>query len=132
MAAICYKGRVVAGSFGKRLASQICGADSRDLIPVAISRRASHFDSHYQKEIEEQVRPAVVPDYMVDASSDKYWGPHPTTGVFGPADLNGSSGGYARGFRHSPAAVDGEPSALDQTVRFRPLELEDLDKSLHA
>ncbi|KAI0500623.1 late embryogenesis abundant protein At5g17165 isoform X1 [Dendrobium catenatum] len=124
MAATSSKGRAIAESFGKRLANQIWAGKPRDPSPFSIARRASHSSSHYDKEVEEHVRPAVVPDHVINASSDKYWGPHPTTGVFGPADLNG-----AAGLRHLPAAGNGGSSALDQTVRFRPLDLEDLDKS---
>ncbi|KAG0474647.1 hypothetical protein HPP92_014333 [Vanilla planifolia] len=126
MAAASSKGREIAGRIGKRLANQIRAVNSsRDLAPLFISRRAAHADSYYEKEIEEQVRPAVVPDHVIGARSDNYWGPHPTTGVFGPADLNGTAGGNVPGFRHPPGS-DGSSSALDQTVRFRPLE--DLEK----
>ncbi|KAK8945390.1 hypothetical protein KSP40_PGU020987 [Platanthera guangdongensis] len=124
MAATSSKGRVVAESFGKRLVNQIWVAKSRDPAPISISRRASHFDSHYEKEIEEHVRPEVVPNHAIDGSSNKYWSPHPTTGVFGPADVN-----IAATVRHPPADGSGESSALDLTVRFRPLDLEDLDKT---
>ncbi|KAG0472849.1 hypothetical protein HPP92_014706 [Vanilla planifolia] len=94
MAAASSKGREIAGRIGKRLANQIRAVNSsRDLAPLFISRRAAHADSYYEKEIEEQVRPAVVPDHVIGARSDNYWGPHPTTGVFGPADLNGTAGG---------------------------------------
>ncbi|XP_020571593.1 uncharacterized protein LOC110018586 [Phalaenopsis equestris] len=127
MAVTGYKGRVIAESFGKRLAIQIWTAKLRDLAPFSIFRRASHFASHYEKEIDEHVRPAVVPDHVIEASSEKYWSPHPTTGVFGPADLIGVAG-----LRHPPASGNGSSSALDQTVRFRPLDLEDLDKSQHV
>ncbi|RRT85393.1 hypothetical protein B296_00002009, partial [Ensete ventricosum] len=85
-------------------------------------RRAVHVSS-YDKNVDELVPPSVVPDHVIDANSDKYWSPHPTTGVFGPADEGRAS---AAGGEKVAASPGSGPSALDQTVWFRPLE--DLDK----
>ncbi|RWW33853.1 hypothetical protein GW17_00001395 [Ensete ventricosum] len=85
-------------------------------------RRAVHVSS-YDKNVDELVPPSVVPDHVIDANSDKYWSPHPTTGVFGPADEGRAS---AAGGEKVAAGPGSGPSALDQTVWFRPLE--DLDK----
>ncbi|KAG0447813.1 hypothetical protein HPP92_028130 [Vanilla planifolia] len=57
-------------------------------------------DSHYQKRSRSRFAPPLMPDYMVDASSVKYWGP-PTTGVFGPADLLEILRWLRKGIRHS-------------------------------
>ncbi|PKA55740.1 hypothetical protein AXF42_Ash012032 [Apostasia shenzhenica] len=135
MAEVSSKGRVIAGSFFfKRLAAQDWATKSRDLAPLSVSRRGAHYASHYEKEVEEQVCPEVVPNHMIDDSSrsNKYWGPHPITGIFGPADLNVTDGSASAALRHWPAAGNGGSSALDETVRFRPLDLEDLEKTHHA
>ncbi|XP_020262389.1 uncharacterized protein LOC109838349 [Asparagus officinalis] len=87
MAAIS-KGQVIAGSFGKRLANQISAVKAKD--PASIQRSSlrsvAYFSSSYDKNVDEHVRPAVVPDHVISSESDKYWCPHPKTGVFGPAD----------------------------------------------
>ncbi|XP_010920066.1 late embryogenesis abundant protein At5g17165 [Elaeis guineensis] len=122
------KGRVLAGSFGKRLVNQIWAAGSRDPPPfpystASASRRGVHV-STYDKNVDDQVRPSNVPDDVIAAQSDKYWGPHPKTGVFGPADQNSAPGG-------DPTAPAGNgPSVLDQKAWFRPLE--DVDKPPHT
>lgn len=76
--------------------------------------------SAYDKNVDEQVRPAFVPDDVIGGagSPDKYWGPHPTTGVFGPAAVDPKLAASL-----APAsAAKGGPSVLDQKVWFRPLE----------
>jgi hypothetical protein len=80
-------------------------------------RRAVHA-SAYDKNLEEQVRPAVVPDDVIGgaANPDKYWGPHPKTGVFGPAAVDAKLAAAA-----PEAGVKGG-SVLDQKVWYRPLE----------
>ena len=106
-AAVNSKGRVIAGSFVARV---LAGK-------AASPRRAVHA-SAYDKNLEEQVRPAVVPDDVIGSAvnPDKYWGPHPTTGVFGPAvDAKVAAGTPATG-------ANGGGSVLDQKVWFRPLE----------
>ncbi|EAY95396.1 hypothetical protein OsI_17234 [Oryza sativa Indica Group] len=104
------KGRVIAGSFVARV-----------LAGKAASPRRFVSASAYDKNVEEQVRPAVVPDDVIGSvgSPDKYWGPHPTTGVFGPAAVDAkaaAAGGAAK------AGANGGASVLDQKVWFRPLE----------
>ncbi|XP_020572083.1 uncharacterized protein LOC110018944 [Phalaenopsis equestris] len=116
MAAASSNGRAIAGSFGKRLTNQLWAAKQCDSAMLLISRRASHsgsnydkdieeqvnpvkvpdyvirtqsekfWGSNYDKEIEEQVNPVEVPDYVIGTQSEKYWGPNPATGVFGPDD----------------------------------------------
>ncbi|KAK1303177.1 hypothetical protein QJS10_CPB11g00079 [Acorus calamus] len=89
------------------------------------STRGTHV-SGYEKNVEEQVRPCVVPDDVIRPESDKYWGPHPETGVFGPTTENGGVG-----FTASTVVSDGGggASVLDQKAWFRPLE--DVDKPQH-
>ncbi|KAJ3680684.1 hypothetical protein LUZ60_016962 [Juncus effusus] len=110
------KGRVIAGTFGKRFVNQILSPTP--LVPLFASR-AVHVSS-YDKNIEDQVRPAIVPDNVIDVNSDKYWGPNPKTGVFGPSDPTTVSGPIDQ-------AADGT-SVLDQKVWFRPAE--DLEKPI--
>lgn len=95
-----------------------------DACPFCRSR-AVH-DSSYDKNVDEHVRPSVVPDYVINASSsDKYWGPHPTTGVFGPSD-DGSAGSSAK-LVAGPASG---PSEVETTVWFR--HQEGVDKAPYA
>ncbi|CAD5176051.1 unnamed protein product [Musa acuminata subsp. malaccensis] len=127
-------GRALASGFGKRFVNQIWAARDpaervaavASLPSLSYSERRVHVSSSYDKNVEE-LEEARVPDHVIDAKSDKYWGPHPTTGVFGPADESGAS--VNGGGKAATAPVSG-PSALDQTVWFRPLE--DVDKPPNA
>ncbi|TVU15901.1 hypothetical protein EJB05_39444 [Eragrostis curvula] len=107
-AAASFKGRAIAGSFVTRV---LAGK-------AASPRRAVHA-SAYDKNLEEQVRPAFVPDDVIGGAGnpDKYWGPHPKTGVFGPAVVDPKLAAGA-----PEAGVNGAGSVLDQKVWFRPLE----------
>ncbi|KAL8534729.1 hypothetical protein ACS0TY_010679 [Phlomoides rotata] len=107
----------ILASFGKRFVSHIIRSrDSLNILPcTSLSIRRSVHVSVYDKNPEEHV-PA---DDVISAQSDNFWGPHPHTGVFGPAkDHKPSSGGIA-------GTVG---SVLEQKAFFRPLE--DLDKPL--
>lgn len=84
--------------------------------------------SAYDKNVDDQVRPTVVPDEVIEPQSDKYWAPHPQTGVFGPDTGNDPAPGGG-----SSAVNGGEDSVLEQKAFFRPLEdlekpVEDLDE----
>ena len=93
---------------------------------LAWCRKRGVHASSYDKNEDEPVGPTAVPDNVIDAKADKYyWGPHPTTGVFGPAAETGASSVAAGG-----AKTAAGPSALDETVWYRPLE--DVDKTPHA
>lgn len=86
-------------------------------------RRAAH-TSQYDKNPDEQIHSYVIPDEVIQPQSDKYWAPHPQTGVFGPAAEPTSVAG---GECISP--VDGgKDSVLEQKAWFRPTSLEDLEK----
>ncbi|KAL3755975.1 hypothetical protein ACJRO7_002941 [Eucalyptus globulus] len=116
----------IAG-IGKRVASQIWSANSPHLPPPSslVLRRAAH-TSVYDKNPEDQGTPTVVPDEVIKAPSDKYWAPHPKTGVFGPAtDL------HLRAHGELPKLGDAESSVLEHTAWFRPTSLEDLEKPSH-
>uniref|UniRef100_A0ACD5UV11 Uncharacterized protein n=1 Tax=Avena sativa TaxID=4498 RepID=A0ACD5UV11_AVESA len=108
----------VAGSKGRiagNLVARVLAGTGKSASP----RRAVH-TSVYDKNVDEQVRPAFVPDDVIGGPSnpDKYWGPHPTTGVFGPAVVDGKLVAGAP----VTAAANGTGSVLDQKVWFRPLE----------
>ncbi|KAE9464646.1 hypothetical protein RHGRI_008806 [Rhododendron griersonianum] len=114
---------------GKRFVNQIRAGTSPDPIhsPFLALRRAVHF-SVYDKNFDDQVRPTVVPDDVIQPGSDKYWSPHPQTGVFGPAAEHSQVAGGERSFYSSAAANGGEDSVLEQKAFFRPLE--DLEKPI--
>ncbi|KAI3783883.1 hypothetical protein L1987_42972 [Smallanthus sonchifolius] len=111
--------RGIANS-GKRFFSQIRTSSAVD--PTLILRRALHVS--YDKNIDYQVRPSLVPEEAVTRTEpEKYWAPHPKTGVFGPAgeqNLGGASGS-------EPSATGG--SVLEEKTFFRPLE--NLEKPNH-
>lgn len=88
--------------------------------------RAVH-NSAYDKNPDEQIRPSVVPDELIQPQSDKYWAPHPKTGVFGPATESTSAAGGERGL-HASSSDGGEGSVLEQKAWFRPTSIEDLEK----
>lgn len=92
-------------------------------------RRTAH-TSGYDKNLEDQDRPTVVPDDVIQPQSDKYWAPHPQTGVFGPATELPSAGAGDLGFHSSPAN-SGQDSVLEEKAWFRPTSLEDLEKPHH-
>ncbi|KAJ4950708.1 hypothetical protein NE237_027540 [Protea cynaroides] len=114
-------------NLGKRFVNQISTgrvADTARVSSVQASslRRGVHV-SAYDREFDDQVRPSVVPDYVIEHGSDKYWGPHPQTGVFGPSTEHIRATGKL-GF-HSPPA-NGGTSVLEQKAWFRPQE--DIEK----
>lgn len=80
--------------------------------------------SVYDKNLEENVRPAVVPDDVISPHAGNFWEPHPQTGVFGPVKDHDPSLTGERGL-HASASVG---SVLEQKAFFRPLE--DLDKPI--
>ncbi|XP_039141393.1 late embryogenesis abundant protein At5g17165-like [Dioscorea cayenensis subsp. rotundata] len=123
------KGRAIASSLGKRFANRIWASTSRDQAPLPssfalASRRGAHVSS-YEKNYDDQVHPVVVPDDVIGSRSDKYWGPHPKTGVFGPSEQQLAAGDSAS----SATTSSGASSVLNETHWFRPLE--DVDKPPH-
>ncbi|KAI8540572.1 hypothetical protein RHMOL_Rhmol09G0273600 [Rhododendron molle] len=131
MAANSRTTRGVVG-FAKRFLNQIIPPGTStppSLSPsLPLIRRAVHV-SVYDKNVDDQVRPTVVPDEVIEPQSDKYWAPHPQTGVFGPDTGNDLAPGG-----ESSAVNGGEDSVLEQKAFFRPLEdlekpMEDLDES---
>lgn len=94
-----------------------------------IFRRAAH-TSTYDKNPDEHTHPSVVPDEVIPPTSDKYWGPDPQTGVFGPATGQASATGGGRSFQVAAPSEDGGEggSVLEQKAWFRPTSIEDLEK----
>ncbi|XP_054811678.1 late embryogenesis abundant protein At5g17165-like [Prosopis cineraria] len=131
-------------SLGKRVANQIWTHNSplrTHALPSsssssALALRRATYTSLYEKNLDDQVCPAVVPDYVIQAAhSDKYWAPHPQTGVFGPptdhitATATATVGSHNRS---TPAAADASAaSVLEEKAWFRPTSLEDLEKPHH-
>lgn len=76
--------------------------------------------------MDEEVRPAVVPDNVIEPESDKYWAPHPQTGVFGPATEQEQGGAS------STSTDNPNGSVLEEKAWFRPTSLEDSEKPLHT
>ncbi|MCD9645580.1 hypothetical protein HAX54_034596 [Datura stramonium] len=113
-------------SLGKGFLNHICYSSTRGS-PTFSARRAVHA-SVYDKNPEEYVQPFVVPDEVIKAQSDKYWTPHPQTGVFGPA-TDHHIASRERGFSIRPASASVD-SVLEQKAFFRPLE--DLEKPAYV
>ncbi|GAA0141333.1 hypothetical protein LIER_35374 [Lithospermum erythrorhizon] len=99
---------------GKKFVSQLIASRSSASL---LQRRSVHV-SVYDKNWEDHVHSYVVPDEVIQLQSEKYWSPHPQTGVFGPATNH-----QAIGFHSVP---DSSESVLGQKTFFRPLE--NLDK----
>ena len=104
-------------AFGKLLSNQIRPAGS--LSPPSLAIRRSVHVQVYDKNPDDQIRGTVVPDEIIGHHAEKYWGPHPQTGVFGPSAEHKTTAGI----HTSTARAD---SMLEQKAFFRPLE--DLEK----
>ncbi|KAH0691642.1 hypothetical protein KY289_019000 [Solanum tuberosum] len=114
-------------SLGRRVVNQINYASARTTAnSPSLSGRRGVQTSVYDKNPEDHVRDSVVPDEVIEPQSEKYWGPHPQTGVFGPAATD--SAGAERGFHSPPATGATAESILEQKTFFRPLE--DLEKPM--
>ncbi|URD72850.1 seed specific protein Bn15D1B [Musa troglodytarum] len=110
------KARVLTVGHGRRLVNHI--------LAVSLTSVSSRFGRSVKRGVHaswydkiEEVRPSVVPDHAIDTKSDKYWGPHPTTGVFGPAADTGASAAVSGAAANAASG----PAALDRTVWYRPL-----------
>ncbi|VVB14876.1 unnamed protein product [Arabis nemorensis] len=77
--------------------------------------------STYDKNVEEELQSNKVPDELIKPDSDKYWSPHPQTGVFGPSSSSTDTTDKNRGGQ--------EDSMMKEKAWFRPTSLEDLDKT---
>uniref|UniRef100_A0A7N0VCN5 Late embryogenesis abundant protein n=1 Tax=Kalanchoe fedtschenkoi TaxID=63787 RepID=A0A7N0VCN5_KALFE len=114
--------------FGKRLVANGFGAGgggSATFPALAVFRRNAH-ENAYEKNIEDQLNPTIVPDEVIRPESDKYWAPNPKTGVFGP-DSKFQTGAAAAASKGTSSA--GLNSVLEEKAWFRPTSLEDMEKS---
>ncbi|XP_050212812.1 late embryogenesis abundant protein At5g17165 [Mercurialis annua] len=112
---------------GRRVAKQIWTVHSsrRASASSSAARRAAH-TSAYDKNPDDQLRPSAVPEDVIDPQSDKYWAPHPQTGVFGPVTEKGGEGGFSTSPDSSGQGI------LEEKAWFRPTSLEDLEKPHHV
>ncbi|KAF3639860.1 putative cell division cycle 20.1, cofactor of APC complex-like isoform X1 [Capsicum annuum] len=118
MAANLQKRGLVSLALGKRL---IMNHIARNSANSSTGRRAVHMSSVYDKNPEEYL--SSVPNEIIEeAQSDKYWTPHPQTGVFGPATDHII---YDKHDFHL-STVD---SVLEQKTFFR--DLGDLEKPIY-
>ncbi|KAJ6693715.1 hypothetical protein OIU85_004488 [Salix viminalis] len=118
------------GILGKRAVNQIWTHNSTRSFSVSNTpflSRAAH-TSVYDKNLDDELRPNVVPDEVIKPQSDKYWAPHPRTGVFGPATEQQLAESSRDG---GSVASGGEDPAVDEKAWFRPTSLEDLEKPHH-
>lgn len=75
----------------------------------------------YDKNPDEQARPSIVPDEVIQPQPDKYWAPHPQTGVFGPVTDHPTAAA-------AKAANGGSYAVEEEKAWFRPTSLEDSEK----
>ncbi|CAN4100638.1 unnamed protein product [Withania somnifera] len=114
-----HKHRLV--SLGKLFMNRITHSSARNSANsstgLICGRRAVHM-SVYDKNPEEYQ--SSIPDQIVEMKSDKYWTPHPQTGIFGPATDHIIHDEHDS---HFSGNVD---SVLEQKTFFR--DIEDLEK----
>ncbi|KFK44648.1 hypothetical protein AALP_AA1G285800 [Arabis alpina] len=103
---------------GKHLAN---GVRSRAIASGLFASRNGHtHTSTYDKNVEEELQASKVPDELIKPDSEKYWSPHPQTGVFGPSSSSNTTDENRGGQKDS---------VMEEKAWFRPTSLEDLDKS---
>ncbi|KAI9082988.1 hypothetical protein K1719_035131 [Acacia pycnantha] len=121
---------------GKRVAGQIwthnspLAAHSLPSSASALPSRRAAYSSLYEKNFDDQVCPTVVPDHVIQSvHSDKYWAPHPQTGVFWPPTENHNF--QPASSAASAANAGTAASVLEVKAWFRQTSLEDLEKPHH-
>ncbi|CAB4271718.1 unnamed protein product [Prunus armeniaca] len=67
---------------------------------------------HHRSQPGYEIQPSIVPDNVIPPQPDKYWAPHPQTGVFGPAAEHSHTAGGKDG--SSPVDIGEEASVLEQ------------------
>ncbi|KAJ8650563.1 hypothetical protein MRB53_003586 [Persea americana] len=120
-------------SFGKRFLQTNSISVFRDPSPLVsdAASRSRHFSvTPYDKNVDDGLSPTSVPDDGVDQHIDKFWVPHPQTGVFGPSkEIGGENQTQPPPPNLETDADAADGSVLDQKARFRPLE--DVDKPIN-
>ncbi|CAF2103538.1 late embryogenesis abundant protein At5g17165 [Brassica rapa] len=107
---------------GLRKLAVIPRASSRATATALLTSRSGH-SSGYDKNVEDELQATAVPDDVIKPDSDKYWSPHPQTGVFGPSTTDQSA---------TAEATRQDSAVLEETAWFRPISLEDSDKTHHV
>ncbi|KAJ4892781.1 hypothetical protein Rs2_19575 [Raphanus sativus] len=107
---------------GLRKLAVIPRASSRATYTALFTSRSGH-SSAYDKNVEDELQATAVPDDVIKPDSDKYWSPHPQTGVFGPSTTDQSA---------AAEAARQDSAVLEETAWFRPTSLEDSDKTHHV
>lgn len=92
-------------------------------------RSRNFFVPSYDKNVDDGLRSSLVPDDVIEPHVEKFWAPHPQTGVFGPAEeIDGGNQTQPPPPNANADADAADGSVLDQKARFRPLEdVEKLD-----
>ncbi|KAF3499501.1 hypothetical protein F2Q69_00044700 [Brassica cretica] len=70
---------------GKHLVNSLRSCAFPRAVASDLSASRNAHTSAYDKNVEEELQPSKVPDELIKSESDKYWSPHPQTGVFGPS-----------------------------------------------
>ncbi|KAG2300328.1 hypothetical protein Bca4012_011906 [Brassica carinata] len=109
----------------KHLVRGVCSWAFPRAVASDISASRNGHTSAYDKNVEEELQSSKVPDELIKPDSDKYWSPHPRTGVFGPS--SSSTTDTTEEKRGSQ-----EDSGIEEKAWFRPTSLEDLDKTHHS
>ncbi|KAJ0243685.1 Late embryogenesis abundant protein [Hirschfeldia incana] len=81
--------------------------------------------SAYDRNVEEESQASKVPDELIKSDSEKYWSPHPQTGVFGPSSSSTTD-------TTDENCSTQDDSAMEEKAWFRPTSLEDMDKTQHS
>ncbi|XP_013585488.1 PREDICTED: uncharacterized protein LOC106294473 [Brassica oleracea var. oleracea] len=98
-------------------------ASSRATATALFTTSRSGYSSGYDKNVEDELQATAVPDDVIKPDSDKYWSPHPQTGVFGPSTTDQTA---------AAEAARQDSAVLEETAWFRPISLEDSDKTHHV
>ncbi|CAN6486904.1 unnamed protein product [Victoria cruziana] len=102
----------------------------RRVAQISASRHINQ--SAYDKNPEDHPTPNVLPDDVISQQPEKYWAPHPKTGVFGPAEkAGGLPTNLDRGERliSTPITQLAQGSILEQQAWFRTNSDVDIDKN---
>ncbi|CAE6105739.1 unnamed protein product [Arabidopsis arenosa] len=109
---------------GKHIVNGVRSRSFSRAVAYGLFTSRNNHTSGYDKNVEEELQSSQVPDELIKPDSDKYWSPHPQTGVFGPSSSSTDTKDEFRGGQ--------EDSVMEEKAWFRPTSLEDLDKTHHS